>query len=494
MRLDPAMVRRTLFVVFASFLASGVSIYVPSLQASEPIESASGPSGGFDIVFLFGLTMGLVAYAAWRAGRRWQRRSDAEQAVRAANADTGRKVEERARQLLAAQGDLNAREDRLRLVSDFGIAHLPMTRSTWSADTSRVRDDLLATVSHELRTPLNAIVGWTEILKIDRGENRTRAIEAIERSAFVQMRLIDDLLAASKLSDGQLVLNMTPIDFRATLKGSLLAIRPAASAKGVTIEVTAPEEVPVRGDEARLQQVTWNLLSNAVKFTPPAGHVYIEVVRLDDGARLSVRDTGEGIDPDLLPHVFEPFRHGASRSPRAGLGLGLAIVQQIVALHGGTVVAASDGLKRGSVFTVVLPGCPATAGVAGSLDDRPLNLRILIVEDDADAAITLSTLLAHRGCQVEVAHTAQECLRMFYVHIPDVLLCDIGLPDGDGYSLLREIRRQVPGRRVPAIALSAYARDDDRALAVDAGFSAYVTKPYEVEQLMSHVRHAALAH
>jgi CheY-like chemotaxis protein len=363
---------------------------------------------------------------------------------------------------------------------------------------NRVKDDLLATVSHELRTPLNAIVGWTQILKIDRGENRARAIEAIERSAFVQTRLIDDLLAISKMSNGQLVLNVTPIDLCATVRGALLAVGPAASAKGVTIEVNAPEAVPLRGDEARLQQVAWNLLSNAIKFTPASGRVTVDVSRIDGGARLCVKDTGEGIESGFLPYVFEPFRQGASRSSRTGLGLGLAIVQQIVALHGGTVVATSDGVRRGSSFTILLPGhqeiVPAVAPIPLLSDLRALNLRVLVVEDDEDAAVTLSTLLTHRGCRVEVAHTVQECLRMFDGSIPDVLLCDIGLPDGDGYSLLRELRRHAPGQHVAAIALSAYARDEDRALAVDAGFSAYVTKPYEVEQLLSYMRHAAQAH
>jgi PAS domain S-box-containing protein len=560
--------------------------------------------------FVFALVM--LGYASWRLRSEWRRRAEAERALRAVCAETERKVDARAQQLMAAKAELEAREDRLRLVADFGIVHLLTTRSDWSADclsdgfcqitgmdqhavlgkgwidaihpddraplfdawaaaslktapieadfrlrtadgsyrgfklrgvpavsgtgevsewfcamidlhdeqaaearraeslqfeqaarasaelANRVKDDLLATVSHELRTPLNAIVGWTQILKIDRGENRARAIEAIERSAFVQTRLIDDLLAVSKMSNGQLVLNVTPIDLRATVRGALLAVGPAASAKGVTIEVNAPEVVPLRGDEARLQQVAWNLLSNAIKFTPTSGRVTVEVSRIDDGARLCVKDTGEGIESGFLPYVFEPFRQGASRSSRTGLGLGLAIVQQIVALHGGTVVATSDGARRGSSFTILLPGhheiVPAVAPIPLLSDLQTLNLRVLVVEDDEDAAVTLSTLLTHRGCRVEVAHTVEECLRMFDGSIPDVLLCDIGLPDGDGYSLLRELRRHTPGRHVAAIALSAYARDEDRALAADAGFSAYVTKPYEVEQLLSYMRHAAHAH
>ncbi len=366
-----------------------------------------------------------------------------------------------------------------------------------NAETAnRIKDDLLATVSHELRTPLNAIVGWAQILKIDSGENRARAVEAIERNAFVQTRLIDDLLDVSRMSKGQFTLRVSPIDLRASVEAALLTIGPAAAAKGVTIDVKAPDDVRIRGDESRLQQVAWNLLSNAVKFTPKGGTVTVEVSQLGNRARLRVTDTGEGIDPTFLSHVFEPFRQGESRQTRLGLGLGLAIVRQIVELHGGTVLATSDGPHRGASFTIVLPMSPAGAVVQQPLATaplRPLNLRILVVEDDEDAAVTLSALLQHRGCDVQVAHTVKECLQLFGSARPDLLLCDIGLPDGDGYTLLRQLRSHSPDRPIPAIALSAFAREEDRAHAADVGFAVYLTKPYEAEQLFDHIRRVTKA-
>ncbi|HKV98852.1 MAG TPA: ATP-binding protein [Vicinamibacterales bacterium] len=360
----------------------------------------------------------------------------------------------------------------------------------------RLKDDLLATVSHELRTPLNAIVGWTHILKIDKGENRVRAVEAIERNAFVQTRLIDDLLDVSKMTKGQFTLTVSTIDLRTVVQAALVTIGPAAAAKGVTIQVRSTEDVRIRGDEARLQQVAWNLLSNAVKFTPKGGHVTIDVSRLGNRAQLRVTDTGEGIEPAFLPHVFEPFRQGESRSTRLGLGLGLAIVRQIVELHGGSVLATSDGAQRGSSFTVVLPMSPAgvlPAAPPASGDTRDLNLRVLVVEDDEDAVTTLSTLLRYRGCEVRAAHTVREALELFQSWNPDVMICDIGLPDGDGCSLLRQVRELMPDRSVPAIAVSAFAREEDRRRAAGVGFEVYLTKPFEVEQLVDHIRQVAKA-
>jgi len=359
----------------------------------------------------------------------------------------------------------------------------------------RLKDDLLATVSHELRTPLNAIVGWTHILKIDQGENRARAVEAIERNAFVQTRLIDDLLDVSRMTKGQFTLTVSTIDLRTVVQSALVTIGPAAAAKGVTIQVRSTDDVRIRGDEARLQQVAWNLLSNAVKFTPKGGHVTIDLSRLGTRAQLRVTDTGEGIDPAFLPHVFEPFRQGQSRSTRLGLGLGLAIVRQIVELHGGSVLATSDGPQRGSSFTVVLPMTPAGLVPVKTTpgESRQLNLRVLVVEDDEDAATTLSTLLVYRGCEVRIAHSVREALDLFQSWNPDVMLCDIGLPDGDGCALLRQVRELMPERLVPAIALSAFAREEDRTRAASVGFELYVTKPFEVEELIDHIRQVAKA-
>lgn len=349
---------------------------------------------------------------------------------------------------------------------------------------NRIKDDFLAAVSHELRTPLNAIVGWAHILKIDTGENRARAVEAIERNALVQARLIDDLLDLSRLTRGRFGLTLSTIDLGTAVQSALVTIGPAAAAKRVTITVRADENVCVRGDDARLQQVAWNLLSNAVKFTPQGGQVTVDVSRLGYRARLRVADTGEGIDPEFLPHVFEPFRQGDGHARRLGLGLGLSIVRQIVELHGGSILAASDGPHQGSSFTVVLPlsevAAPATPVASGP--PRQLSVRVLVVEDDEDSAVTLSALLAHHGCDVRIARSVAEAETEFKLSRPDVLLCDIGLPDGDGYTLLRRLRA-ASDRVVPAIALTAFAREEDRARALDAGFAAYLTKPYDADQL-----------
>ncbi len=276
---------------------------------------------------------------------------------------------------------------------------------------NRLKDDFLATVSHELRTPLHAIVGWVHLLKKDITQDRERAIDAIERNALVQARLIDDLLDVSRMIQGRFTLVVLPLDLRGAVQAALVTVGPAAAAKGVVLKLDDDAEVRVFGDDARLQQVAWNLLSNAVKFTPRGGTVTVAVARVGSEARLRVTDTGEGIDPAFLPYVFEPFRQGASRSARAGLGLGLAIVRQIVELHGGTVAVASDGRGKGATFTVMLPVSAdarsdltrsASPGAGGQL-----RLRVLIAEDDADSAVILGTVLKHRGCDVRTAGTAQ---------------------------------------------------------------------------------------
>ena len=409
----------------------------------------------------------MIAYVGVHMRRELRRRTDAENALRHATAETEQRVVERTAELVAAHAEAKR--------------------------ANRIKDDLLATVSHELRTPLNAIVGWAQILKIDDGQNRARAVEAIERNAFSQTHLIEELLDMSRMSQGQFTLRLAPVDLRSMVEAALETIGPAAAAKGVAVHVHATDSVRVRGDEARLQQVAWNLLSNAVKFTPAGGRVVVEVSVLGTRGRLRVTDSGDGIEPALLAHVFEPFWRGESR-PALGLGLGLAIVRQIVERHGGTVLATSEGRHRGSSFSVVLPLDSAEAFVApgAAADGRVrLSLHVLVVEDDQDAALTLRALLEQRGCTVRVARSVQEGLELFGASAPDVLLCDIGLPDGDGYALLEEIRRRWPESPAPAIALSAFAREGDRTHAATAGFAAYVTKPYRVEQLVEQIRRFA---
>ncbi len=431
---------------------------------------------GYLMFGTFLLAVAMLAYAGWQVHKELGRRGQAEGKLLLANANVEHEVQLRTEELVRAH---DARDDLLRR-EQVARADAEMA--------NRTKDEFLAAVSHELRTPLNAIVGWTHILKFDTGENRTRAVEAIERNALVQARLIDDLLDLSRLTRGRFGLTLSTIDLGTAVQSALVTIGPTASAKGVTIVVRADDGVAVRGDDARLQQVAWNLLSNAVKYTPAGGQVTVDVSRLGPRARLRVTDTGEGIDPEFLPHVFEPFSQGDGRGRRPGLGLGLSIVRQIVELHGGSILAASEGPHRGSSFTVVLPlsepavpAAPALATLA-----RQLNIRVLVVEDDEDSAVTLSALLAHHGCEVRIAHSVAEAEAEFRLAKPDLLLCDIGLPDGDGLSLLRRLRVSSEVF-VPAIALSALARDEDRSRAAEAGFAAYLTKPYDPDQLFDAI-------
>jgi signal transduction histidine kinase/ActR/RegA family two-component response regulator len=421
---------------------------------------------GYLMLATFAFAIGMLAYAGQSMRRELGRRADAEKDLLESQAEVERQIETRTRELLAARAEAET--------------------------ASRIKDTFLAAVSHELRTPLNAIVGWTQILKVDSGENRARAVEAIDRNAHVQTRLIDDLLDMSRMIQGRFGLSLGPTDLGDAVRAALVTLAPAADAKGVSLTVHGEANVLIRGDESRLQQVTWNLLSNAVKFTPRGGAVTVDIVRVGPRAELRIADTGDGIEPDFLPHVFDPFRQGPARSTRVGLGLGLAIVRQIVELHGGTVHATSAGHHQGSSFVVSLPTMAASVvpplmpASVGALDR--LSGRVLVVEDDADSAETLAALLNHRGCDVRVAGTVADALAAFAVALPDVLLCDIGLPDGDGYALLRDLRRRYPQWAGQAIALSAFAREEDRERAAEAGFVAYLTKPYEVTQLFERIR------
>jgi signal transduction histidine kinase/ActR/RegA family two-component response regulator len=400
-----------------------------------------------------------------------------------------------------------AAEDALRRATDdvetrIAVSRADLLKSEQDARVeaelaSRLKDDFLATISHELRTPLNAIVGWVHLLKVGIGDDRDRAVSAIERNAFAQARLIDDLLDVSRLVKGRVTLSTTTQDLRSSVQAALQTVRPAAEAKCVDVVVALEAEVLVSGDAARLQQVVGNLLSNAVKFTPKGGRVMVEVDRVGSRARLRVTDSGEGIDPALLPHVFEAFRQGGSRSARLGLGLGLAVVRQVVELHGGTVVAESEGRQQGSRFTVMMPIEAAERGASAGTAGRRAparGLRVLVAEDDEDSATMLGAILTHRGCDVRTARNAHECLAVFDEWTPDVLVCDIGLPDDDGYSLLRRVRdRDRRARPIPAVALTAFAREEDRARALSAGFVAHVSKPFDPEALFGEIVRAVMA-
>jgi signal transduction histidine kinase len=370
---------------------------------------------------------------------------------------------------------------------------------------SLMKDEFLATLSHELRTPLNAIVGWTHLLRSGTltGERLQRAVETIERNAYAQARLIDDLLDVSAIVSGKMNLEVRPADFAKIIEAALDGVRPAADAKGIRLQVALdPDAGPVPGDAARLQQVVWNLLSNAVKFTPVGGRVQVGLERRGGHARLSVRDSGVGIEPDFLPHVFEPFRQADSGTTRAqgGLGLGLAIVRRLVELHGGAVQAESEGPGQGATFVVELPlqageperrthsaaGPPAREEV-GSPDLS--GLRVLVVDDEADSRDLIAVALEESGAEVLAIESAVRARGALAGFRPDVLVSDIAMAEEDGYDLIRWIRDLPPerGGTVPAAAVTAYARSEDRRRALLAGYNMHLSKPFDPGELLAVV-------
>jgi len=371
-------------------------------------------------------------------------------------------------------------------------------------EASRLKDDFLATVSHELRTPLTAILGWVRMLRVGglAPEKYERGLETVERNARAQAQLIEDLLDVSSILAGKLRIEFGPVDARAIVADALETVRPAADAKDIRLEATLDPDSTVMGDHHRLQQAVWNLLSNAVKFTPRGGRVQVLVGCRDGSVEITVTDTGRGIDPAFQPHVFDRFRqaHSATNRAHGGLGLGLAIVRQLVELHGGTVSVFSAGEDRGSRFTIALPQAiaprptpgPDLAPTASPTRDLPRlpqiqGLHILVVDDEADTREMLRELLEQGGARVCLAASAAEALRQLDAERPDLLLSDIGMPGEDGYALVARVRSRAPeaGGAIPAVALTAYARPEDRTRALLAGFNNHVAKPVEPLELLA---------
>ena len=370
---------------------------------------------------------------------------------------------------------------------------------------NRAKDEFLATLSHELRSPLGAILTWTTLLRTSDvpPAQRARALEAIERNTRLQVKLIDDLLDVSRIISGKMALEIGLVELTAVVDGALESVRPGAEAKGVTIVARIdPAAGPVSGDAARLQQVVWNLLSNAVKFTPRGGRVTITVEHVEPNVRIRVADTGAGIEPAFLPHMFERFRQADTSTTRTqgGLGLGLAIVRHLVELHGGSVEAESDGPGRGSTFTVVLPlpavgdtlRGPGRESPAGGRrpggERRDLSgVRVLVVDDDLDAREALVAVLEQRGAVVTSAGSAAEAEALLDRAVPDAIVSDIAMPAQDGYAFIRAVRRRPVerGGGVPAIALTAYASADDQRRTAEAGFQAHLKKPMDALDLVA---------
>lgn len=414
------------------------------------------------------------------------------------------------RELLEMIGSVGSQiaqfQDRKR--AEEKLAHLFVRERTARADAekaNRLKDEFLATLSHELRTPLNAVIGWSRMLKSGRldDESARHAIDVIERNAWAQKQIIEDILDVSRVITGKLQLHLGPVDLISVVNAALDAVRPAFEAKEIKIETDFPEDLKIIvGDADRLQQVVWNLLSNASKFTPARGGVGISVAQDDGHAQIQISDTGPGIAPDFLPHVFERFRQedGSTTRTHGGLGLGLAIVRHLVELHGGLIAVENGTVRSGAVFTLMLPlpsvdinPAPSQPPTTAEEKERKVdleNLRILVVEDELDALDLLTIDLREHGAKVTGVSAATEALGLIRNEHFDVLISDIGMADTDGYGLIQQIRKyEGPGgEHIPAIALTAYARAQDRAHALSAGYNAHMAKPVEIRELVSVVK------
>jgi len=368
---------------------------------------------------------------------------------------------------------------------------------------NRIKDEFLATLSHELRTPLTSLLGWACVL---RGPERDEALlnqglEAIERNARVQAQLIDDLLDVSRIVSGKLHLDVRPLDISSVIQAAINVVRPAADAKQIMLDYSAqPGLGAISADPARLQQIVWNLLSNAVKFTPYRGSIKVRLEQEGPNAKVTVHDNGLGIEQEFLPSVFDRFRQADSSTTRnfGGLGLGLAIVRHLVELHGGTVWADSEGAGKGATFSAMFPLLPEptqaplhVSSETNGFDKHSLEgLRVLLVDDEPEARQIISTVIKRMGAEVKACESAGEALATLVEWRPDVLMSDIGMPEEDGYSLIGKVRKlpRDQGGATPAAALTAYARDDDRKRALDAGYQMHIAKPVSSTQLVTLIK------
>ncbi len=374
--------------------------------------------------------------------------------------------------------------------------------------SSRTKDEFLATLSHELRTPLNAILGWTQMLKdggIDR-ETLARALAQVEQSAQAQAKLVDDLLNVSDIVAGRVRLDMQPMRLADCINAVVEALYPAIEAKDIHIEIALdPSADFVEGDPARIQQILWNLLSNAVKFTPQQGSIRIDLAKEGNRARITLSDSGEGIRPEFLPQVFDRFRQAdaSSRKRHGGLGLGLSIARYLVEMHGGSIEGESAGEGQGATFRVTLPllevspsmpaspqtGVPRERPASRATGKNLSGLRVLTVDDDRSTREMLEEALRRAGAEVMTAESAREALEKVQRFLPHVLVSDIGMPVEDGYDLVRKLRR-LPAERggnTPAIALTGYAREEDRSATWEAGYQAMTPKPVSLDELLCTV-------
>ena len=397
----------------------------------------------------------------------------------------------------------NQIEERSRLLSSEKLARNEAERA------NRLKDEFLATVSHELRNPLNAILGWAHMLRLGKltPANAERAVETIYRNAKSQAQLVADLLDVSRIISGKLRLDVRTVDLIFIINSALDSIRPAADAKSIRLQAMLdPAAGPISGDADRLQQVIWNLLTNAVKFTPKGGRIQVKLQRVDSHVEIIVSDSGVGINKEFLPHVFDRFRQADASTTRihGGLGLGLSIVHQLVDLHGGSVSVSSEGEGQGATFTINLP-------LVGVVDNQkepesapPMNpdevttfaglpslrgLKVLVVDDEADTRELIGEVLKEVGSEVITCASVEEALIALEEHKPDILISDLGMPDEDGYSLISKIRAlpSEQGGHIPAAALTAYARAEDRMHVLRSGFQFHLPKPVDSAELVTVV-------
>ncbi|PYL48777.1 MAG: hybrid sensor histidine kinase/response regulator [Verrucomicrobia bacterium] len=373
---------------------------------------------------------------------------------------------------------------------------------------NQIKAEFLTTLSHELRTPLNAILGWIQILKDDpRADDVAQAVPILERNVRVQSQLIEDLLDMSRIEAGKIKLDIQHLDLAALVAAGIKNVRPAAEAKHIRLTSSFSNVFGnVIGDKDRLQQVFWNLLTNAIKFTPRRGRIHTMIKRVDSHVEISVSDTGQGIAPEFLPYVFDRFRQGDGTTARryGGLGLGLSIVKRLTELHGGNVRVTSDGVGRGATFIVGLPLQSLHQELEDASEARRneevdraaikpdlKGIRVLVVDDEQDSVTIVQRILERRGAQVRGANSMNEALAEFAQFSPNVILSDIGMPGNDGYELISRLRGMPGGRFVPAVALTALARGEDRTRVLRAGFQMHVAKPVDFNELVAVVQNLA---
>jgi signal transduction histidine kinase len=429
-----------------------------------------------------------------------------QEALRVAQEELERTIQERTKELAQANVALSAEieertkieRERVQLLRREQAARLEAERA------NRLKDEFLATLSHELRTPLNAIMGWAHVLGQSSHDRDTvsRAATVIRQNATSQSQLIDDILDVSRIVGGRLVLDTTLVDLHKVIDDAIDSLMPAASAKAIQITRTFDREIRVIGDRDRLQQVVWNLVSNALKFTPKGGRVEVSLTDVDGDAQIAVADSGIGISAEFLPFVFDRFRQADSSMSRrhSGLGLGMAIVRHLVELHGGTVSVESPGENQGTTFRLRLA---RHTGAAPEVPEAPVRsmpelvdaelehltgVHVLIVEDDTDSRNVLAVLLQRLGAIVEAVSSAKEAFDRVTHRPPDVLVSDIGMPDEDGYSLMRRVRQIRTDRKLPAIALTAYARKQDAEAAFAAGYDCHLPKPVAPADLIRAIK------